>query len=243
MNKHFRSLTTLAVVFLLAATPALAGDMDDVFKTITDGIGGGEGGGLGDGKIAEGLLQALEVGTKNAVGFVSKPDGYLKNLDIKIPLPKEIQQIEQLVRMAGQGDKVDDFLLSMNRAAETAAPLAQQIFIDSIKKMSFSDAKKILKGRDNEATLFFQKTTSDTLRELFKPMVNEAMSKVGVTQKYQELNSALPVGEILGFDLDDYVTDKALDGLFFMVAEEERKIRKDPAARVTDLMKDVFGGK
>jgi hypothetical protein len=136
----------------------------------------------------------------------------------------------------------------MNRAAERAAPEAKALFIDSIKQMTVSDAKEILQGRDNEATLYFEDKTRGRLNELFKPIVNTAMSEVGVTRSYQELDAkvrSIPFAEKMSFDLDAYVTmtNKGLDGLFFMVAEEERKIRQNPAARVTDLLKEVFGGK
>jgi hypothetical protein len=134
----------------------------------------------------------------------------------------------------------------MNRAAESAATEATSLFWDAIKQMSFTDAKKILTGRDNEATLYFQDKTSDKLRTVFKPIINTSMKKVGVTKIYQDLTSSLkkiPFTKIGKTDLDEYVTTKALDGLFIMIAAEEKKIRTDPAARVTDLLKQVFGDK
>jgi hypothetical protein len=217
------------------------------FKDILKGVEGIlKGGKLSDSKIIAGLKEALEIGTGNAVGNVSKLNGYFKNPDIRILLPENVQKAEKLLRVAGFGPKVDDFVLSMNRAAERAAPEAKSLFIDAIKKMTISDARNILQGRDNEATLFFEDKTRGRLYELFKPITNTAMSEVGVTRSYQELDEkirGLPLGEKVSFDLDDYVTNKGLDGLFFMVAEEERKIRTDPAARVTDLLKDVFGRK
>ena len=133
----------------------------------------------------------------------------------------------------------------MNRAAESAAPEAKSLFWDSIKQMTFSDAKKILDGRENEATLYFKDKTWDRLQGIFKPIVHNAMAGVGVTKSYQDLETkvrSIPFADrISSFDLDQYVTDKALDGLFLMLADEEAKIRKDPAARVTDLLKKVFG--
>jgi hypothetical protein len=146
----------------------------------------------------------------------------------------------------GYGPKVDEFELSMNRAAEKAAPKAKALFFDAIKQMTFSDARKILQGQDNEATLYFKDKTSNRLHEIFKPIVRRVMSEVGVTRTYQELDAkvrSIPFTDRLSFDLDNYVTNKALDGLFLMVAEEERKIREDPTARVTDLLKEVFGSK
>jgi hypothetical protein len=202
--------------------------------------------GLSEDEIIAGLKQALEVGTKNSVDVVSVLDGYYKNQKIKIPLPQEWQKIENTLRKVGLGPKVDEFIVSMNRAAEQAAPKAKSIFWDAIKTIRFEDAKKILKGRENEATLFFKDRTYNTLQDLFKPMVHHVMSDVGVTRLYQDLDdrmSRIPFLDAQRFDLDRYVTDKALDGLFLMVADEEKKIRENPAARVTELLKKVFGWK
>jgi hypothetical protein len=171
-------------------------------------------------------------GQENAVKLVSKPDGYYQNPDIKIPLPESVQKVEK-----------DSFELSMNRAAERAAPEAKSIFGDAITQMTFDDAKKILNGQDNEATLYFEDKTSARLQEVFKPIVKDAMGEVGVTQSFQDLNAraeSMPFGKSLSFDLDQYVTDGALKGLFEMLAEEEKRIRTEPAARVTDLLKKVF---
>jgi hypothetical protein len=204
-------------------------------------LGGGE---LSESTIVKGLKEALEIGTANAVQIVSRVDGYYTNPKISIPLPDTVQKVESVLRAVGYGPKVDAFKLSMNRAAERAAPEAKAIFLDAIKQITFSDARKILQGRDNEATLYFRDKTSGRLHELFKPIVRTAMSEVGVTRSYQELDTkvrSIPFAERLSFDLDEYVTNKALDGLFFMVAEEERKIRQDPAARITDLLRKVFG--
>jgi hypothetical protein len=200
--------------------------------------------GLTESEIIKGLKEALEIGTSNATGIVSKLDGYYKNPNIKIPLPEDVQKVEKILRATGFGQKVDDFELSMNRAAERAAPEAKSIFWDAIKQMKFEDARKILNGRDNEATLYFKDKTSHRLQEIFKPITHQAMSEVGVTRSYQAIDDkvkTIPFADRLSFDLDQYVTDKALDGLFFMLAAEEKKIRENPAARVTDLLKKVFG--
>jgi hypothetical protein len=157
-----------------------------------------------------------------------------------------VQKTEKLLRAAGFGSKVDEFELSMNRAAERAAPEAKAIFWDGIKNMTFSDARKILNGRSDEATLYFQEKTSPKLREIAKPVVHDAMSEAGVTRTYQDLDRTartIPFAGSYSFDLDQYVTDKALAGLFLMLAEEEKKIRENPAARTTDLLKKVFGGR
>jgi len=201
---------------------------------------------ISESEIVEGLKQALEIGTTKAVDLVSKQGGYYNNPEIKIPLPGSVQKVENLLRGAGFGSKVDAFELSMNKAAERAAPEAKSIFWDAIKKMKIDDAKKILNGREDEATLYFQDKTSARLQEIFEPIVKESMGEVGVTRTYQDLNAKvekIPFADSLNVDLDQYVTDGALNGLFQMLAEEEKKIRSDPAARVTDLLKKVFGNK
>ena len=201
---------------------------------------------ISDSEIVEGLKQALEIGTGKAVDLVSKQGGYYNNPEIKIPLPGSVQKVEKLLRGAGFGSKLDAFDLSMNNAAERAAPEAKSIFWDAIKQMKIDDAKKILNGRDDEATLYFKDKTNARLQEIFEPIVKESMGEVGVTRTYQDLNAKvekIPFADSLNLDLDQYVTDGALNGLFQMLAEEEKKIRSDPAARVTDLLKKVFGNK
>ena len=211
------------------------------FGALTQAIGAGV---LSEGKLVQGLKECLEVGAKNAVEKVSRADGYYKNPKIRIPLPGAVQKAEQVLRGVGYGDKVDAFELSMNRAAEKAAPQAKALLWDAVKQMSFQDARKILQGRDNEATLYFKDKTWKKLDNAFKPIVHSAMSDVGVTRSYQDLETKIktvPFAERFNVDLDEYVTGKALDGLFIVLGEEERKIRKDPAARATSLLKEVFG--
>jgi uncharacterized protein DUF4197 len=242
-----KSFTTFCLVLFALITanmngiPTKAGDLDDLFGSVLNTLAGGD---LSEDTIVQGLMEALTTGTGNAVSTVSKENGfYLDNL-IKIPLPEEVQQIEQIIRIAGYGEKLDSFILSMNRAAEAAAPQAKEIFMGALKQMTFSDAKAILKGSDTEATDFFREKTFQTLYDLFLPKVHETMASVGVTKQYQELSSVLNSLLISGSiapDLDDFVTKGALDGVFHYVAEEERKIRKDPAARTTDILKKVFG--
>jgi len=195
-------------------------------------------------RITDGLRQALEIGTANAVATVSDTNGYYGNPSIKIPLPESVRKVERLLRGVGYGPQVDAFELSMNRAAERAAPKAKALFWETIKGMSFSDARKILNGRENEATIYLEEKTRGRLLEDFKPLVHTTMSEVGVTRSYQELDAkvrSIPFAEAFRFDLDRYVTEKALDGLFLVLAEEEKKIREDPAARVTELLEKVFG--
>ncbi len=242
MKYHRIFITGLFIAFITLNGPSAIAGIDDFLKGIKKAIGLSEG--LSESKIIKGIKEALQVGTGNAVKMVSRMDGYYKNPNIRIPLPAEVQKVEKFLKAIGYGAQVDAFKLSMNRAAEKAAPEAKVILWDTIKQMSFVDARKILDGRENEATLYFKDKTRGKLGQLFKPIIHTAMSQGGVTRKYQELETkaqSIPFIKMLSFDLAQYVTDRALDGLFFMLAEEERKIRTDPAARVTDLLKDVFG--
>lgn len=230
----------ICLMLVVSATDAYAG-FQDFLKGAMKSLGLEQG--LAENEIVDGLKQALEIGTSKAVMLVSKKNGYLKNPKIKIPLPENVQKAESFLRSIGFGSKVDEFELSMNRAAERAAPKAKSIFWNAIKKISFSDARQLLKGPDDAATQYFREKTATQLQAEFKPIVNQAMSEVGVTQIYKSLDRkirALPFTKSLSFDLDEYVTDKTLDGLFSMLAAEEKKIRQDPAARVTDLLKKVF---
>jgi len=239
-----RIVLFMGMLVVLTGQFALAQQIGDVLKGLQKGAGGGST--ASDTEIVNGLKEALRIGTGNAVTLVSKTDGYYKNPKIRIPLPDTVQKTEKILRAAGYGSKVDEFELSMNRAAERAAPEAKGLFVDAIKQMTFTDARKILKGRENEATLYFKDKTSPRLREIAKPIVHKSMGEVGVTRSYQDLEQSarsVPFAGAFSFDLDQYVTDQALDGLFLMVAEEEKKIRQDPVARTTDLLKKVFGSR
>jgi hypothetical protein len=199
-----------------------------------------------DKRVANGLKEALEIGIQNAIASVSIIDGYYKNPNIKIPLPEKIKNMESVLRGIGFGPQIDEFEVSMNRAAEAAAPEARTLFVATIKQITFEDARQILQGPEDAATAYFREKTGPKLFELFKPIVQNAMGEVGVTHYYQQIFDRvkqIPFAGLSGLDLDAYVTDNALNGLFYMVAEEEKKIRTDPAARVTDLLKDVFGKK
>ena len=200
--------------------------------------------GLSNETVVSGLKEALLIGSGNAVTLNGKVDGYFKNTAIKILMPEKLKPIERGLRMAGQSRQVDEFVLSMNRAAEKAAPFAKDIFWGAIKRMTFSDATRILKGGDTAATDYFRGATTEELTTAFQPIVTESMESIGVTRQYKVLAgryNALPFVKSQAFDLDRYVVEKALDGLFYVLAEEERKIRTDPAARVTDLLRTVFG--
>ncbi len=236
----FVRILFVAGIILLTTFPASA-QLDRVLK----GLGGGEkGSGLSDAKIGSGLKEALKIGTENAVGFTGKTDGYFLNQAIKILMPEKLKTFEKGLRAVGYGPQVDEFVLSMNRAAEKAAPFAKQIFWDAIGEMTFEDVRKILSGNDTAATDYFKGKTTNPLTNVFKPIVSNAMNEVGVTRQYKELvgrYDSIPFVKKESFDLDQYVVSKALDGLFYMVGQEEKKIRKNPAARTTDLLKEVFG--
>jgi hypothetical protein len=202
------------------------------------------GAGLDEGTILSGLKDALSVGTKNAVNLVSKLNGYFGNEAIKILLPDKIQKGAELAGKLGFQKQVDEFILSMNRAAENAAPKAASHFADAIRSMTIEDARRILSGGDTAATEYFKTKTSSKLYEEFKPSVTESMNQVGVTHAYNAMMDKVPAVPFVkseSLDLDRYVTTKALDGLFYMVGQEEKKIRTNPVARTTDLLKKVFG--
>jgi hypothetical protein len=176
--------------------------------------------------------------------MVSQENGYFGVESIKIRMPEDIQNVADVLGKLGLQKYVDEFVLSMNKAAEKAAPKAAGFFADSIKEMSIEDAKKILNQGDTAATDYFREKTSSKIYDAFKPVVSSSMDNVGVTKTYKEMMNryeSIPFVEKASLDLDDYVTNKALDGLFYMIGQEERKIRTDPAARVTDLLKNVFG--
>ncbi len=243
-----KKITTAVIVITLIAAPGHAGILDDVTKGIDlpSSLSGSAAPGrdIDNQTAAAGLKEALAIGTANAVSAVSARDGYFGNKAIKILLPEKIQKAAELLRKVGYGKEVDDFELSMNRAAEAAAPKAKEHFVEAIKAMTFDDARKILSGGDTAATDFFKAKTQDNLFQEFKPIVGQTMDQVGVTRSYKEMTSkftALPFVKVESLDLDRYVAQKALDGLFTMIGQEEKKIRTAPAARVTELLKTVFG--
>jgi hypothetical protein len=235
-------ILTVMMACLIFSDPAYAG-WSDILKQVKKTLGT-DSGELSQDKIGKGLKEALKIGAENAVNKVSVLDGYFGNPEIKIPLPDKVLKMEGMLRTLGLGPKVDAFSESMNRAAEKAAPAARDLLWDAVKGITFDDAKKILKGRDNEATLYLKDKTGVKLLDTFKPIVHKAMGSVGVTKQYQELETkvrSIPfIGTSLNLDMDQYVSEKALDGLFIMIEKEEQKIRKDPAARVTELLKEVF---
>lgn len=199
--------------------------------------------GLTDSEVSDGLKEALDVGTKNAVKDLSKKDALYKNPELKIPFPEEANVVANKLRQMGMGDLVDKFVRKMNHGAEKAMNKAKPVFIDAIKQMTIKDAWNILRGPDNAATKYFRKKTSDKLYKLFKPEIKETLDEIHVTKVWEEVMTAynkLPFDKEVNSDLPDYVTKKALDRLFEQIAKEELKIREKPVARVTELLKRVF---
>ena len=232
----------LSTLVLLSAVPASA-QLDQILKEM-DTYSRSGAGPSGEVKVGAALKQALQVGTENAVKLTGRTDGYFTNKAIKILMPEQLSTIEKGLRMAGYGPEVDQLVLSMNRAAERAAPEAKKIFWDAIGKMTIDDAQRILNGTSTAATDYFKDKTSASLSLAFRPIVDRAMDEVGTARQYNELlgqAKAIPFLKTENYDLDRYVVGKALDGLFRVVGDEERKIRSDPAARITSLMKEVFG--
>lgn len=232
-------LLVLILFFLLSSVSyTSAGFFDDLLEKVTGSKENEED------TLVAGLKEALDVGTKQAVQKVSVQDGYFGNLDIKIPVPEKLKKTESLLRKLGMDDRVDAFILSMNRAAEEAAPQAVDIFVGAIRDMTVVDAYGIVKGDDTAATSYFRDRTSDDLTGLFRPVITDSMATVGVVRSYKKMMdryNSIPFVKKIDVDLERYVTGKALDGLFFMVGEEEKKIRTNPAARVTELLQKVFG--
>lgn len=235
-----------------------SGGAGGVIGSVVNAVSG-NGQGLSNETIIQGLKEALNVSTKNSVAFTSKLDGFYKNPEIKIPFPKEAQSVKTLADKYGLKSQTDNFEKQLNRAAETAAKEATPIFIDAITSITITDGLQLLQGGDNAATTFLQNKTRQPLYNKFAPVVQKALDKVQITKYWSPLWSnynkyapaANAVGSVFGQgntlpkavnpDLKDYVTNKALDGLFKIMAKEEAKIRKDPAARVNDILKTVFG--
>ncbi|MEQ9466439.1 MAG: DUF4197 domain-containing protein [Ekhidna sp.] len=211
-------------------------------QSITDAMGYEEG--LSTDQVIDGLKEALVKGTNTGTQKVSQLDGYFKNPSIKIPFPPDVQKVENTLRDVGLGSEVDRFVKTLNRGAEEAAKEAKPVFVNSIKQMTINDAWDILRGEDKEAaTNYLKRTTSDELRGKFSPIIKRALDNTNATKYYADLINTynkIPLVEKVNPDLENYATQKAMDGLFFMIAEEEKKIRKDPAARTTELLKKVF---
>jgi hypothetical protein len=231
-----RRALIVVCAFIVLPLPSFA-QFDQIFKQKTSSAT------LGNDKIAAGLKEALQVSTANAVVITGRPDGFLKNDAIHIPLPDKLNRVGRGMRLIGMGAQVDELEIGMNRAAEQATPAAKAIFLSALKKMTFNDARRILSGPDTAATDYFKKTSTADLTTAFTPIVHQQLSKLGVVRQYNTLVNGTPGGATLAanFDLDKYVVGKTLDGLFLMLGREEQKIRQNPAARTTTLLQTVFG--
>ena len=239
-----RRILLFCCIGALTTIPCSA-QLGDILKHAEDAVQHSNTSRLSDSKITAGLKQALQVSTSNAVAYSGKPDGFLKNQAIKILLPDKLKTVGKGMRLMGMGAKVDELEVGMNRAAEKATPKAKTIFLSALERMSFDDARKILTGGDTAATEYFKNSSTAELTTAFSPIVHQSMVNVGVVQQYNSVIQSAPGGTVLAgkLDLDKYVVGKTLDGLFYMLGQEERKIRKNPAAQTTNLLKEVFGHK
>jgi len=201
--------------------------------------------GLSEDEVGRGLKEALNNGIEKGVSQLSKADGYFKDPQIKIPMPAEAKKVEDKLRLIGQGQKVDEAILSINRAAEDAATASKDLFVTAIKNLTLSDVMNILHGKEDAATTYLSSNTRSALVEKFKPIIKTSLDKVGATKYWSIVfttYNAIPMVQKINPDLVEYATNKAIDGLFIQIAKEELSIRKNPAARVSDLLKKVFGG-
>jgi len=201
-------------------------------------------GGLDEATVVSGLREALAVATGEALTEVSEVDGYFGNEAIKILMPERMRKVAETLTMLGFQKEVDAFVLSMNRAAEHAAPKAAPIFFQTVKEMTFEDPRRVLKGADTAATEYFKEKSYTKLYEAFKPEVSASMNEVGAPRAYKammEKYQSMPFMKPVSLDLDQYVAEKSLDGIFTMTGQAEKMVRTDPAAQVTPLLKKVFG--
>jgi hypothetical protein len=235
-----RKLFLAVVIFFCCFSAVVNGQfLDDMRKIVIQDKSG-----LTESDAVSGIREALVKGTGESVRFVSKLDGYYGNAEIKIPFPENARNIESKLRAVGLGNKVDEAILAFNRAAEDAAKSAEPIFVAVIKGMTISDAIQIVKGKNDAATQYLQRTTTPELRAKFLPVIKTSLDKVNATRLWADVINAynqIPFVTKQNPDLPAYVTDKAIAGLFMMIAKEELKIRKDPVARTTEILRKVFG--
>ncbi len=219
-----------------------SGDSNSATASTTNAAGGVNS--LSNTEASGGLKEALTQGIGKAVASLGAVDGFFGNKNVKIPLPKSLQKIQKGMKLVGMGKQSDELVLKMNRAAEAAVPEAKTLLVDSVKKMSLADAKSILTGPQDAATQYFKKTTSAQMGEKFLPIVTKATENVKLADsynKYAEMGSKFGVVKKEDANINQYVTKKALDGVYYMVAQEEAAIRKDPLGQASSLLKKVFG--
>jgi hypothetical protein len=234
-----QKLVTIVILICGACTSAqISQTLGDVNKAI------GAEQPLTTAEVGEGLKEALIKGVSTGSDLVSQLDGYFKNPEIKIPFPPDVKKVEDKLRQIGLGDQVDKFVMTLNRGAEDAAKEAKPIFVTAIKSMTIQDAWAILRGDQDAATQYLKRTTSAQLKEKFMPVIQNSLDKVNATKYYGDLVNTynkIPLVDKVNPDLNDYATDRAIEGLFVMIAKEEKNIRENPVARTTDLLKKVFG--
>lgn len=239
-----RSIVLMALLSMLLCNARAQSPLDEIRRKIEEARRGNNNSGLSNDKVIAGLKEALRVGTGRAVAETGRPGGFLKNAAIKILLPEKLRTAGKTLRMVGMGAQVDALEVGMNRAAEQAAPQAKQIFLRAVTQMTFSDARQILSGGDTAATDYFKQKSSVDLTAAFAPIVHQAMENVGVVRQYNKIMQNPVAASLAGdkdFNLDDYVVSKTVDGLFYMLGQEEMKIRRDPAAQTTAILREVFG--
>jgi hypothetical protein len=235
----------LTVIFLVSGI-AVMGQSSDILSGIKKTISGGSGSSLSSDDIVAGLKQALSLGAQKSADRLSVVNGFLDDKAVEILMPPQAQKVEKTLRNMGMGKLVDDAITSMNHAAEDASKSAAPIFINAIKNMTVTDGVNILKGTDTAATAYLRKSATPQLTKAYTPVIDSALQKTGATKYWKDVfdtYNKIPLVSKVNPDLSSYVTQKAIDGIFYYVAQEEIKIRKDPAAQVTDLLKKVFGGK
>jgi hypothetical protein len=249
MYAQMKKLTTSPFVFgallFLGLTSCTASQIqqavDGAMATQT-----GRGGPLTQNEVAMGLREALSQGITKGATQASQTDGYYKNSLIRIPFPQDVQRVEKTLRSIGLGSEVDKFVMTLNRGAEDAAKSAVPIFISAIKQLTFSDVWNILRGEQDAATQFLKRTTTSQLTQAFRPVIKNSLDKVNATRYYTDLvnrYNKIPLVQKANPDLESYATQKAIDGLFILVAQEEANIRENPIARTTELLRRVFGSK
>lgn len=238
-------ILSLFILTSLASCAQQKSSTSDILKKAGSIFGNKNGGGLTNEEVVAGLKEALSVGARNSSDKLSAVDGFFANAVIKVLMPEEAKKVESTLRNVGLGNMVDKAILSMNRAAEEASKSAAPIFVDAIKSMSIQDAFGILRGSDSAATVYLKGKTTASLTNAFRPVIESALQKTNATRYWKDVfetyNKLPTTFNKVNPDLSGYVTDKALTGLFWQVALEEQKIRKDPAARVTEILRKVFG--
>jgi hypothetical protein len=233
----------LAIIILVTTSCAVWNNVINIFSD--DLKTGSDAPSLTTNEVIQGLKEALVTGTGNAINSLGRPNGFFRNPDVKIPMPDSLEKVEDALRTLHQDKIVDEFILTMNRAAEQAVPETAHIFSDAIGSMTFEDAWEILHGPDDSATRYFENNSVEELTDKILPLIKITTNATGVTAKYKKMVGKLEVASKLinekSLDLDRYVTDKTLDGLFRILAAEERRIRNDPVARTSAILKKVFG--